>query len=151
MKKKLAYLIATCFVGKCPKAPGTCGSALAALIAWLVPCPFVLTGLLIFSIFAGIAAIKVVTKTLANKDPGYVVIDEVAGQTLAYLIFWGFYKQLSLLAILGGFLLFRFFDISKIWPASFFDRQHTPTAVMMDDLVAGTYAGLALGLIFYLF
>ena len=98
MKKKLAYLSATCWVGKCPKAPGTCGSALAALIAWLMPCPFVLTGILIFSIFAGIAAIKVVTKTLANKDPGFVVIDEVAGQTLTYLIFWAFYKELSLLA-----------------------------------------------------
>jgi len=151
MKRKLAYAFATCGVGLFPKAPGTCGSAFAAVIAYLYPSFFFLFCLLAISVFAGIPAIKILTKKTSDKDPGFIVIDEVAGQTLTYLIFMLFYSHLPFWAILFGFLFFRFFDITKVWPACFFDRRHTPANVMWDDLVAGGYAGLLLSVSFLLF
>ena len=73
------------------------------------------------------------------------MIDEIAGQSLTFLILSVYTGTfISVLNIFLGFLLFRFFDISKIWPANFFDKKHTPVSVMLDDLVAGCYAGIIL-------
>ena len=141
-------LVATFFgAGTFPAASGTFGSivALPFGIALLqIPAPFgrlallvAVSGVLALGVWAS-ARYCAVTE---QPDSGEVVIDEVAGQWLA-LVFaapdnpWHF---------LAAFLLFRFFDIVKLWPASWAqDQLPGGWGVMMDDIVAGLYAAAAL-------
>jgi phosphatidylglycerophosphatase A len=141
-------LAATVFgAGTFPAASGTFGSmvALPFGIALLqMPAPFGRLALLIAvtGVFAlGVWASARYCAAREQPDSGEVVIDEVAGQWLA-LVFaapdnpWHF---------LAAFLLFRFFDIVKLWPASW-AQDHLPGGwgVMMDDIVAGLYAAATL-------
>lgn len=68
-----------------------------------------------------------------------IVIDEVIGMWMV-LCFAG----LSVPFVVLAFVLFRFFDIVKPWPVSFFDRMKTPVGVMLDDVVAAIYACIIL-------
>jgi phosphatidylglycerophosphatase A len=78
-----------------------------------------------------------------EKDSGKIVIDEVAGYLVTMIA-----APVSLKAVVVGFILFRFFDITKIPPARFFDRQmKNGYGVVLDDLVAGVYSCIALHLI----
>ena len=139
-----ARLLATWFgAGLSPIAPGTAGS-LAALpfavgFAWIGG-----TALLAFctvlALLAGIWASNAVVRTSGSRDPGEIVIDEVAGQWLALT-----FLPLDLLAYVLGFALFRAFDIVKPWPASWIDREmHGGLGIMLDDIIAGGYAGILL-------
>jgi phosphatidylglycerophosphatase A len=75
-----------------------------------------------------------------EKDSGRIVIDEVAGYLVAMTAVPFSWKAVAL-----GFLLFRFFDITKIPPARFFDRQlKNGYGVVLDDVVAGVYSCLSL-------
>ncbi len=146
IRTKFAYLIATGFgSGLSPKAPGTAGS-FAALIPIWGAAQFGSWGiavLALFFFFTGWHATHVVLKTQPTHDPGYVVIDEFVGQTLAFLFVASF--GMPWYYYLIGFGLFRFFDIVKIWPASYFDEKvRNAFGVMTDDVVAGIYAGLVL-------
>jgi phosphatidylglycerophosphatase A len=70
-------------------------------------------------------------------DPGAVVIDEVVGQWLALA-----FLPLTPLAYGVAFALFRLLDVTKPWPANWIDRKMSGAAwVMLDDVVAGIYAG----------
>lgn len=139
-----AVLIATGFgSGYLPKAPGTWGSLLAALLAW----PIALAGggaaLVAGAVLAtvvGIWATKAYMARTGEQDPGAVVIDEVAGQWLTLAV-----CPLDPLWWVAGFCAFRLFDITKPFPARWVDRNmHGPFGVMLDDLVAGGYAAMAL-------
>jgi phosphatidylglycerophosphatase A len=122
--------------GRAPVAPGTFGSAVAALLLALIP--FSRPGLALFFVavtVGGTWAAHRAERLLGEKDPGAIVIDEVAGMTLAVLPF-----PLTP-AVLGvGFLLFRLFDIVKPFPARASQRLPGGAGVMLDDLVAGLYA-----------
>ena len=141
-------LIATVFgAGRFPAASGTFGS--------MVALPFGVALLQIAPPYGRLALLLAITGVLAlgiwasgryceaaqRPDAGEIVIDEVAGQWLA-LVFaapdnaWHFF---------AAFLLFRFFDIAKLWPASW-AQDHLPGGwgVMMDDMVAGLYAAAVL-------
>lgn len=151
MKKQkniLAQITATWFFsGKSPVAPGTVGSFCTLPFVYILyPLGFwgILTGTLI-TFFIGIPAIETVLKKTTSKDPGFVVIDEVAGQTATFLLATLICPELKLWHLLLGFALFRLFDIIKIWPASYFDSKvHSPFGVMMDDIIAGLYASILL-------
>ncbi len=135
-----AILVATaCGSGYLPKAPGTWGSLAAALAAWPLAAAFGPTALLAAAAGAtvlGLWATKVYISRTGAKDPGPVVIDEVAGQWLTLAAcpldpFWW----------LAGFLAFRVTDITKPFPANWVDRRVDGAGgVMLDDLVAGAYA-----------
>ncbi len=145
-RTKTAYIIATGFgSGLSPKAPGTMGSLAALLPIWGAA-QFGVWGILFLSIFffiTGWDATNIVLKTQKIHDPGYVVIDEFVGQALAFLFVA--YLNMPWYYYLIGFALFRFFDIVKIWPASYFDKKVCNAfGVMTDDVVAGLYAGLVL-------
>ncbi len=153
-QNNIAMILATWFYsGKSPKAPGTAGSFFSLLLAY----PLVFGGataiflgaIVVFLI--GWWATAVALKSAPKHDPGYIVIDETVGQVLAFLFVAPLVVQMPWL-LLVGFGLFRFFDIVKVWPASFFDKR-VPNAfgVMMDDVVAGLYAALALYLITVIF
>jgi phosphatidylglycerophosphatase A len=118
-------------------APGTAGSAVAVFILWLVP--FSRVGVLLFFIavtLVGTWAAHRAERLLGDmKDPGTIVIDEVAGMTLAVL---PFAPTLTVLAV--GFVLFRVFDVVKPFPARSSQHAAGGIGIMVDDLIAGLYA-----------
>jgi phosphatidylglycerophosphatase A len=139
-----AALLATWFgAGLLPVAPGTWGSLAALPFAWVIAGlggrgALLAAALVAFAV--GCWAAGEYERETGTKDPGAVVIDEVAGQwvTLAFV-------PLSLWSTVLGFVLFRVADIVKPWPASLAERRLAGgLGVMADDIVAGAYAGLAL-------
>ena len=139
MSSKIARQIATVGgVGYLPIAPGTWGSLVACIPA-LVFSPllswWIYLGLFLVSLALGVWAIPKVQGSMGH-DPGPVVIDEVAGMCVVCLV--PDVRQSTLWLIIG-FLIFRVFDIVKLWPASFFDNRTEGWAVMADDIVAGLY------------
>ena len=142
----LALAISTLGVGYLPLMPGTYGSLVAVGIflgfTQLVK-GNALVALVIVSIvavtFAGIWAASRTEELSGRKDPGKVVVDEVAGQLislfpLTLLVHW------SIVAVIISFILFRFFDIVKPYPARRLEALKGGLGVMCDDLIAGVYA-----------
>jgi phosphatidylglycerophosphatase A len=87
-------------------------------------------------------------KVMGVHDDGRIVWDEFAGQSITVLplIYFG---QMSLISALIGFLLFRLFDVWKPWPIRVIDRQvHGGFGIMLDDIIAGLWAGLCIYLYF---
>lgn len=128
--------------GFSPVAPGTAGSALAvALYIPLAAAGLPALAVAVVLLFpVGVWAAGVCGERYGAHDHGRIVVDEVVGQFIALASF-----PASPGWLLAGFLLFRFFDISKPFPAGRIDRQwRTPFGVMFDDVVAGVYANLTL-------
>jgi phosphatidylglycerophosphatase A len=139
-----AVVLATWFgVGLIPIAPGTWGSLAALPFAWVIrslwgAIPLALAVAIVF--FVGWWAVGTLSKASAIKDPGAVVIDEVAGQWLVVLA-----APSDQLTWVLAFSLFRIFDIWKPWPVRWADRNVTGgLGVMLDDLLAAVYAALVL-------
>jgi phosphatidylglycerophosphatase A len=134
---RLALLVATAGgAGYAPLAPGTVGSAVTVVALWLIP--FSPRGLVVFFlvvVIGGTWAAHHTERLVGRKDPGIIVIDEVAGMTLSVL---PLPPTASVLA--AGFLLFRVFDIVKPFPARTSQRLKGGPGVMVDDLIAGIYA-----------
>lgn len=129
--------------GYAPVASGTVGSAVTVLVLWLIP--FSRVGLLCF--FMGVTIVGAwaahrAEGLLGSKDPHAIVIDEVAGMTLAVLAF-----PLTLPVLGVGFVLFRLFDVVKPFPARLSEGLPGGVGVMADDLIAGLYALAVLGLL----
>lgn len=98
--------------------------------------------------FLGVWAADVAERVYGRKDDGRIVIDEVAGQlvALAPLVVLGGRSSLAL--IVTGFVVFRLFDIWKPGPARWAERHYEGGAgVVLDDIVAGVFAALAVGAI----
>jgi phosphatidylglycerophosphatase A len=144
-----ACVLATWFgAGRLPVMPGTWGSLaavpFAAALAWAGgPWLVLVAAAALFGL--GVWATERYMAASGVHDPGAVVIDEVVGQWLALA-----FLPLTPLAYGVGFALFRLLDVTKPWPANWIDRKMAGAAwVMLDDVVAGIYAGavalLALG------
>ncbi len=138
-------LIASGFgLGFAPKAPGTVASAatlvVAAALASINPALLPLATLI--AILLGLWSIRAVAREMGGEigDPGWIVIDEVAGQFVALLGL----ARLAPPGLLAAFLLFRLLDITKPGPVGWADRKHGPTAIIGDDLVAGVIAAAIL-------
>lgn len=138
-------------------APGTWGS-LAALPFGLLLLAFTNTLTLIIAIIAvtiiGFWAAREFEKDTGVHDSKMIVIDEVAGQWLAMIplcLYTDLAAPLFPVYVVLSFIFFRFFDIIKAWPASFFDNKiNGALGVMGDDIIAGIYAALLLtGTIYY--
>lgn len=133
--------------GLSPVASGTVGSA-AAILPWLLVCelPLPLYVLALAAAFAlGVWASHVVIGTLGVEDPGVVVWDEFVGQWIALtpLVI----QPRGWLWVVAGFVLFRVFDVWKPWPASWADRRvKGGLGAMLDDVIAGAYAAIALAI-----
>lgn len=138
-------------IGKLRPAPGTWASAVAVLLAvlvaqagagWLVPLGCLLAAVL------GFWAVPQAIAGRADKDPSEIVIDEVAGQWLAmsFTVIPLWRHGVAILdawpAFVVPFLLFRLFDIWKPWLIGRADRRGDAVGVMLDDLLAGLFAGL---------
>ena len=134
---RLAVLIATVFgVGYAPLAPGTVASVVTVIFLGLFP--FSRAGLVVFLVLVvviGTWAAHLAERRIGGKDPGAIVIDEVAGMTLSVVLF-----PLTPSVLLTGFVLFRVFDVVKPPPAGASQRLGGGVGVMVDDLIAGLYA-----------
>lgn len=140
--------------GYFPVAPGTVGSAVGiGVIAAFDAIPFAhawrdalfsLTTGVIF--FLGIWAAGQSEKFFGRTDPGQVVIDEVVGQMVTFLLG----PHVSWKFLLAGFGLFRLFDITKPFPARRAERLTGGWGIMVDDVIAGAYAMGALALLGYI-
>src|SRR4030095_9193486 len=158
-KDYAALTISTCGVGYLPLAPGTWGSFLAVLIYLVLRTTvsrphglysplFVATQVVLIGLATavGIWAASRTERILKIKDPGRVVIDEVAGQFIALLPVPLTADSRWPVWLMVAFLLFRFFDIVKPYPARKLESLPGVLGIMADDLVAGVYAGLLLAL-----
>ncbi len=134
---RVAVAIATVGgVGWAPVAPGTVASALTAVVLGLVPLSR--TGVIIGFVavtLIGTWAAEHAERALGDKDPGAIVIDEVAGMTLSVLLL-----PLTVPVLAVAFVLFRVFDVLKPSPARQAQALPGGLGVMVDDLIAGLYA-----------
>ena len=136
------------FIGTVPFAPGTFGSLIGLPLCFLLSRLNLLQSviyILAFILFAiGIASAA--EKILKQKDPGQIVIDEIAGLmvTFAGLPF-------NLKTALAGFIIFRVFDILKPFPIRLLERSvRGGSGVVLDDVLAGVYGNLIIRLVIYI-
>ena len=117
-------------------ASGTVGSLVTLIALWLIPftTPALLVTLAIVTV-VGIWAGSRVERAIGAKDPGIIVIDEVAGMLVSVL-----FLPRTIPVLVTAFLLFRLFDIWKPFPARQLQEMHGGVGVMLDDLIAGAYA-----------
>ena len=134
------FIVSGAGVGYSPYFPGTLGTLLAIPIsigfngiAAHAPLPF---GLLLAVLTVG--AINLSTKAaelLQQKDPQVIVIDEVIGFMIA-----NYLAPTRLAPLVVGFLLFRCFDIAKVFPAARLEKLPGGTGIVLDDVMAGLYS-----------
>jgi len=147
----LALALATFGVGYLPIAPGTLGSMVGVLIflaarrlsrVYGINDLILEASLIIVITFLGIWAASQTERLAGRKDPGKVVVDEVAGQMISLfpLILFRWWPVAP--AVIISFILFRFFDIVKPYPARRFERLQSGLGIMADDLVAGVYGAI---------
>lgn len=130
------------YSGLAPKAPGTFGTIAGAVVAIFILLFANTTTLFLLAFLLTVASFKIIDdyeKKVGKHDSSEIVIDEVAGVWLALSI-----SSASILAFLLSVILFRVFDIAKpsiigkidkTWPGGY--------GVMLDDIVAGFFAGLS--------
>ena len=156
MIKSFNTLFVTMFgLGKIPKIPGTFGSLATVIVLYLffhvlkVSSNIILIGLMAIFIYS-FSAVSAHIKDNEDKDPKEVIIDEFIGQSIPIYLFeisHGTEKSSNEVIIFYGvcFVLFRFFDIAKPFPVSFFDKNFKNSfGVIMDDVCAGFYVVLSL-------
>jgi phosphatidylglycerophosphatase A len=156
MIKTFNYLFVTCFgIGSFRFAQGTIASLITTVFLYSLfhlinlSNNTILVILLIVFIYSFYAVAEYI-KYDENKDPKEVVVDEFIGQSIPiylYEISHGTAKdsQEAVLFYLYIFILFRYFDIKKPFPVSFFDKKFKNSfGVIMDDVVAGLYVVLTL-------
>ena len=148
----LALALATWFgCGYVPKGPGTAGALGAVAVAWLLvgllrqpPVSLALAAGLLLA--PAVWAANRACEHWKAKDPQRVVIDEVLGQWLTLAAT----PSLSWRSWLAAFVLFRLFDIFKPFPVDAAERLPSGWGVIADDLVAGLYGAVVLGLLRWL-
>lgn len=162
-ERPLSTLLATGFgAGLAPIAPGTAGSGLALAAAWLfsraispfhMPSVVAAVGLLTSGLLVALAGVGIsgrVAHVLGRKDPGCIVIDEIAGQLLACAAVPLFaYPSLPASAAVwaASFLAFRLFDVWKPGPIDAWQALPGGWGIVVDDVAAGALAaGVTAGL-----
>jgi phosphatidylglycerophosphatase A len=138
-------------------APGTTVGSFPPALLWMGLCVavsndqlrIVLTavGLVVFAAL-GVWSSEIEAERRKENDPRPIVVDEAAGQWLAYLVALPFVPMMTTtdLAIfaMAGFLLFRFFDVIKVWPIKAFEKLPGGIGIVADDLAAGYFAAACL-------
>jgi phosphatidylglycerophosphatase A len=140
---KLILIVATGFgLGRIPFAPGTFGTLAAIpfiwIMAWMNPAftGFFLVCLTLLSVYVADQAEKI----MGEKDPGAIVIDEIAGFCVTMSL-----VPIGWISIILGFMAFRCFDILKPVPVKYFENQFSGGAgIVLDDIMAGVLAAFVL-------
>ena len=132
------------FIGYLPLVPGTFGSIFGVGLFYLLKGT---TSVTYFSFIFGIIVLGLITsgrteRLLNKKDPGCIVIDEMAGMLIALS-----FMPLDFKIIFLAFLIFRILDTLKPYPAARLQNMHGAVGVMGDDLIAGIYTNIVLQVI----
>ena len=146
--RAILFAATGCYIGTVPFAPGTLGSLIGLPVCYgLARLNFLQSVVWIgVFIFFAIAIASAAEKILKQKDPGQIVIDEIAGLavTFAGLPF-------NLKTVLAGFIIFRAFDIVKPFPIRVLEKKVGGGAgVVLDDVLAGLYANLIMRIVIYI-
>jgi phosphatidylglycerophosphatase A len=149
MKNFLIKLLATgTYTGYSPFAPGTVGTLWAVIIAYFLSGagPLTQAAVIVIVCAASIYIAGEAIEIFGRKDPSEITIDEVAGGLVAFFLI----PFTPFNAILV-FLIFRFFDIVKPYPAGLIDRRLTGGAgVVLDDVASGVYTLIIAHIILWL-
>jgi phosphatidylglycerophosphatase A len=145
-------LLVSCFgLGWLPVAPGTWGSLPPAMLFALM-CYFgsaaaaISITMAVLALAGSIICIKfapAIAAAMNETDPPEIVADEFSGQAITFLLIAAVPISNIWVAGLLGFLLFRFFDILKPWPIRKLEKLPKGWGILLDDLLAGAYAGTA--------
>jgi len=140
--KAVIFLATGCFVGKIPFAPGTWGSLAGLPICWLssqAGAPAAVLGVLLIVALAVWVAGQA-EKILAQKDPGCIVVDEIAGILITFIALpWNF------TSVCAGFFIFRILDIVKPFPICWVEKKFSGgIGIVGDDVMAGILGNLIL-------
>ena len=142
-------------LGKIKLIPGTFGSLATTIILYYlfhtlnISSDIIFIGLILIFIYSFYAVSSHIEKS-ENKDPSEIIIDEFLGQSIPiylYEISHGTVKDANeaIIYYVLFFILFRYFDIMKPFPVSFFDKNFKNSfGVIMDDVCAGFYVVLSL-------
>ena len=147
-RERAVFFVATGFlVGTVPFAPGTFGSLLGLPLCFLLSRLNLLQSVIcivIFILFAiGIASAA--EKIIKQKDPGQIVIDEIAGLMVTFAG-----VPFNLKTVLVGFVIFRVFDILKPFPIRALERRVAGgSGIVLDDVLAGIYGNLTIRFVIY--
>jgi phosphatidylglycerophosphatase A len=147
LNEKLIKLLATGFgSGLAPYAPGTMGTLVGVVICLLcLPLPWPLRLLIVIALSAlSIYVAQQAEKIYQKKDDQRIVIDEIIGIQIAMLP-----VAITVLHLCVGFVLFRIFDILKPFPINNLQRLPGGWGVVIDDVVAGIYAGAVMWLLMF--
>jgi phosphatidylglycerophosphatase A len=151
-KTRWAWVLGMWFgAGRMKPGPGTYGSV-AAVLLWYFAAHLFHPDRLVLAIATAVAALiviligipasTIVARESGREDPGFVVIDEVAGQWIALIAIRPDWQHAAL-----ALVLFRLFDIWKPWPIRRLEALPEGTGIMLDDVAAGALA-LVVGLLF---
>lgn len=141
MRRKLAYILCTFGgAGYFPVASGTFASFIAIVaLYFVIPSNIIIIIGILFSSMITVFFTPQI-EAADGKDPQHIVMDEVAGQWVAFLLI----PNPSITILLIGFFLFRFFDISKLLGVNKLQTLKGGWGVLIDDLVAGLYTNILL-------
>ena len=143
--RRFAIVLATGFgSGLAPVASGTFGTLVAIPLGWLlVWClsghPFVQLAVVAIAAAVAIWSAEIAAPRFGLKDPGEIVVDEMAGYLVAVLMLPAGWVTLA-----AAFVLFRLFDITKPPPCRWAEGLPGGLGIVADDLLAGLYANLSL-------
>lgn len=145
-QKMILFLATGFFSGKIPVAPGTFGTIAAVPFVLLYPAlPMSFhaiygVGFILTAVFFADKAAEI----LGEKDPGCIVIDEMAGYVVAPSL-----VPVQASTLVTGFIVFRFFDIVKPGPVRYFEKNFSGGAgIVLDDVMAGVFTSFVLKIIY---
>jgi phosphatidylglycerophosphatase A len=140
---RLGLLLASCgYLGYAPVAPGTFGSAAGVALGYLIRASgsrAIEVAAIVVLFGVGVWSAGAAERVLGMTDPGPVVIDEVVGMLITMALL-----PLNGLGVFAAFLVFRFLDVVKPWPASRFEALHGGLGIVADDAMAGVYGNLVM-------
>ena len=145
-EKSIVFTATWGLIGFSPVAPGTIGSIAALPLCLLISAMDIAEGsiFLLALISVSIWIAHGAEKIFGHRDPGLVVIDEVCGMAVTL-----FALPFIPIFVVGGFALFRVFDIFKPFPIRWFDKNvKGGLGIILDDVIAGVFANLVLRYIF---
>ena len=142
MKKKLVTFLSTgAYAGYSPVMPGTAGTLWGVAIWYLTrgssPYAQALAVILVFGVSVYVA--EVARGVFGGEDPPFIVCDEICGFLVSFFLI-----QFTVFNVILVFILFRFFDILKPYPAGLIDRSvGGGFGIVLDDVAAGVYANIS--------
>lgn len=140
--KTVIWLATGFYTGNIPRAPGTFGTLPGLLLCFFLARLPLSVSILLILMLIGLAIwiAGEAEKMLGKKDPGCIVIDEIAGMAVTMVAI-----PFTLQTAISGFVLFRLFDVLKPPPIKTIDKKmHGGVGIVLDDVIAGVFANLVL-------